>query len=250
VQDVELKINRAEQHIRDVQTAHTLFLNSHPYTIAVRHHPQTGQPIYYLAEARDVPAELPLISGDALHNLRSALDYLACTLVRGNGEIPNRNTGFPVLQKAPLSPKDELFARKVKGMKQAVIDAIWDIGSYKGGDNVLWRLHSLDNIDKHRLLVTLGHYFIDFDSAQHLAEIKPVIPRGPAPRFIRHRWIGTKHLKVGDDVLIDIPGAAVNPRIKFTFDVAFHEPGVCEEPLMDVLLSSLNRVKQIVSVFA
>lgn len=70
-------------------------------------------------------------------------------------------------------------------------------------------------------------------------------------RFVRHNWIGRKHLKVGDDVLIDIPGAAVNQNIKFTFDVAFHEPGICEEqPLLDVLRTSLNRVRQIVSIFA
>lgn len=250
MRDVELKISRGERHVKDVQMVQSHFFASNPYAIDVKDDPQTGQPIYYLAEVRDVPEELSLICGDALHNLRSALDYLACDLVRANGETPTRNTGFPVLQKAPLSPKEDLFARRVKGMKQAAIDAIWDVQSYQGGDNVLWRLHSLDNIDKHKLLATLGHYLTHFDFAQHLAEIKPVIPRGPAPRFVRHNWIGTKHLKVGDAVLIDIPGAAVNPRIKFTFDIAFNEPGICEEPVIDVLQSSLNRVKQIVALFA
>lgn len=251
VGDIGLKIKRAEKHIKDFQLALAAFSDSKPYRLGVKRNPQTRQPIYYLAEARDVPPEFSLLCGDALQNLRSSLDYLACALVMANGKIPDSQTAFPILDEVPKSPQDKPFRRKIKGMKQDVVDAIWEIKPYKGGDDALWLLHALNKIDKHRLLVTVGHYFTRFDSAEHLAETKPVLPRGPTTRLAHHYWIGTKFLKAGDDLLIDFPDAKVNKNIKFAIDIAFNEPGVCEgEPLFFVLRNSLNRVRKLVSDFA
>ena len=41
-------------------------------------------------------------------------------------------------------------------MRKDAVDAIDAIKPYKGGNDTLWRLHGLNNIDKHRLLITVG----------------------------------------------------------------------------------------------
>jgi len=42
------------------------------------------------------PEDLALIAGDAIHNLRSALDHIAWELVAAGSSEPNHRTQFPV----------------------------------------------------------------------------------------------------------------------------------------------------------
>ena len=49
-------------------------------------------------------------------------------------------------------------------MRQDAIDAIRALEPYKGGKGEnLWVLHRLNNIDKHRLIVTVGSSFQSVD---------------------------------------------------------------------------------------
>jgi hypothetical protein len=73
---VRLKIERANKHIDDLQTAVRSFLDSSPYKVAAKRDPDTRKMIYYLASVEPVPAVLPAIVGDTLHCLRDALDHL------------------------------------------------------------------------------------------------------------------------------------------------------------------------------
>jgi hypothetical protein len=41
-------------------------------------------------------------------------------------------------------------------MRQEAIDAIDATKPYAGGNDALWRIHKLNNVDKHRLLITVG----------------------------------------------------------------------------------------------
>jgi hypothetical protein len=42
-------------------------------------------------------------------------------------------------------------------MRDAAIERIERLKPYKGGNDPLWRIHELDNIDKHRTLLTTHH---------------------------------------------------------------------------------------------
>jgi len=74
---IQAKLERAEKHIADIDTAIRLFFESNPYVIVARQDQRTGDYISYVESVRDVPADVSLIAGDALHNTRSALDHLA-----------------------------------------------------------------------------------------------------------------------------------------------------------------------------
>jgi hypothetical protein len=151
------KVERAEKHIRDVQAERDAFLAEDPYPFFHEDDLQSGERVYYLRSARDVPDSLPLIVGDAVHNLRSALDHLAHHLVCVGNSSPGPFTHvyFPIAKDATeyITTRD----RKIEGMGNNAIKAIDTIEPYGGGSGeIFWHLHCLDIIDKHRLLITVG----------------------------------------------------------------------------------------------
>jgi hypothetical protein len=102
------------------------------------------------------------LAGDVIHNLRSALDHLANQLALvGCPTLTDkelRQIEFPIAE--TLKKYEDDKARKVKGMRPEAVKAIDDLKLYKGGNDPLWRLHELDNIDKHRTLFTVAHDFL------------------------------------------------------------------------------------------
>ena len=150
-----VKLNRATKHIEDLQSVCEAFFNSRPYTIETKDDAHTRDRSYYLVGVRDIPDDVVAICGDALHNLRSALDHLASRLVQLAGNAPSIDTCFPIADTEKKYGSAET-RRKVKGMRQDAIDAMDALKPYKGGNDTLWRLHRLNAIDKHRFLVTIG----------------------------------------------------------------------------------------------
>jgi len=71
------KVERAEKHIEDLLLACEAFFDSKPYEIEIKVDPDKSERSYHLVRMAEVPDEIMLICGDAIHNLRSALDYLA-----------------------------------------------------------------------------------------------------------------------------------------------------------------------------
>jgi hypothetical protein len=51
-------------------------------------------------------------------------------------------------------------ARKVEGMRELAIKHIDNLKPYKSGNQLLWRIHELDNIDKHRTLFTVDRDYL------------------------------------------------------------------------------------------
>jgi hypothetical protein len=108
------------------------------------------------------------IAGDVIHNLRSALDHLANQLVLVGliatplstplTEAEWRQIEFPICD--GIAKYKSSKAGKVKGMTPMAKEAIDRLKPYKGGNDALWRIHELDNIDKHRTLFTVARDFL------------------------------------------------------------------------------------------
>jgi hypothetical protein len=145
-------------------------------------------------------------------------------------------------------------------MRKDAIDAIDAIKPYKGGNDTLWLLNKLNNIDKHRLLIAVGYsnYFRSITPSERAAikktfagshgrDVPFPYPDGTdlfvpfkAPIF---------PLKTGDE-LLTIPGSEVEEELKCNFIVAFGEPGVGEgKPLLETLQQMVNLVDNIVLTF-
>lgn len=168
---MQIKIERAKKHLRDLAPIVTSLAHTHILTPD----PNTGVPpnpvlIFGQNTFQKVPTlsiDTVTIAGDVVHNLRSALDYLAqqlvfvgmeCAPVAPLSPAELRQIKFPIAE-TPEKYESEK-ARKTKRMLPEAIEAIDRLKPYKGGNDALWRLHELDNIDKHRSLFTIGHAFL------------------------------------------------------------------------------------------
>jgi hypothetical protein len=251
--DIRVRIERAKRHIAELNTAIGSFFNSQPYEVTNKRDPDTKRLIYYLLRVENTPAELSVIVGDALHNLRSALDHLMLLITLANGQPPGDNLYFPVSDSvAKHAKKQKDLLAKIGSTAAIQMDGI---KPYKGGNDDLWRLHKLNNIHKHRLLVTVGSAFhwVDIGPQLHNHLQKAVagayeIP--PIPRI--HLTPANKMcpLKQGDELFVDAPGAEPQ-NLQFGLAVAFGEPGIAEgESVTDSFKAFVPLVEQIVNQFA
>jgi len=147
---IRAKTERAKQHLRSLEEQLV------PYRDKTR-------PVYWDRDQDGGIVALPVLSfnilttaGDVVHNLRTALDHLAHQLVLvgtpdGN---PARQIEFPILDSREEYEKRK--ASKTRGMRADAIEAIDELKPYKDGNRVLWRLRELDNIDKHRMILSVG----------------------------------------------------------------------------------------------
>lgn len=78
---VVLKIKRAKEHDAELQRQLRSFLDAKPYKVGYKHDPATRKLIYYVTAVDSTPDCLPLIAGDVIQNLMSALDHLAYQIV-------------------------------------------------------------------------------------------------------------------------------------------------------------------------
>ena len=146
-----LKIERANKHVHDLEGYVREFATSDHCTILIEHDPNGGDDTLKLESTQTIPEDFLLVLGDAIHNLRSALDYG----MHAASTVWDEHTKFPFRGET----RDELIAAINGGLKQKapkeVIDIIVDvIQPYKRGNgHALWCLHQLDIEDKHRLLI-------------------------------------------------------------------------------------------------
>jgi hypothetical protein len=121
----------------------------------------------YIKKVPTLPFHVVSTAGDIVHNLRAALDHLAYHLVAVGMEcapvipltdIEMRQIEFPIAETPEKYEAEK--TRKVKRMLPEAIDVIDGLKPYKGGNDSLWRIHELDNIDKHRTLFTLAYEFL------------------------------------------------------------------------------------------
>lgn len=150
------KIERARKHIDDLEVEVNTFWSSGPCHINEVEPSRSSAIRYKVTSIGKLPEVLPLIVGDAAHNIRSALDHFAFAAVRN----PGRNTTFPIWSK-PTAPGPAEWQRtvnlKLRGASRRLLNAVQQLEPWETGDHSLvWALHELDRIDKHRLLISVA----------------------------------------------------------------------------------------------
>lgn len=85
------KISRAEKHLNDLKPIIADYIESRPYVLAKDPGDESG--LYRIRMTSNVPSDIPLICGDFIYNIRSALDHLAAAL---NPPSRKRSVYFPI----------------------------------------------------------------------------------------------------------------------------------------------------------
>ncbi len=240
------KIQRAEKHIADYRAALQSFKGTNPYEIVRQPQIQSGQIVYDVNRVDPVPLPIRAIAGDAIQNLRTALDYLACALV----PAPTKDTYFPILKQAPTPNQIKTaFDGKIKGASQPVIDKVAGLNPYHGGNDVLWRLHELNKRDKHNLVVATHASLsrLNLRGGFYHGESPPDIEQMLADTFVPLK--GGFPLKEGGQFFIDAPPHESDKDVYFFLEVVVNEFDVCEgRPLITVLRESFREVVRIVGL--
>lgn len=228
-----LKIGRAKSLADDLDAEIAAFRKTEPVTVdgegvVLTINGGTGARTFTVRGVDPLPDLVPLLAGDAAHNIRSALDHFAVAAVT----TPGRATCFPVWSrdnpsKTVPTPREwqDTVEKQLEGASPELIDAVKAMSPWvTGNDERLWAIHELDRIDKHRLLISVA-----MANTATVFNTYPVVnpePGKPPPAvplaIATPRWTP---LEAGT-VLYEAPeGRAPEPDpIGFQYDVALVEP--------------------------
>jgi len=169
------KIERAKHHINELNRQAEAYTSKRPLRV-YRSVSGKANKITYVVKCKiPVPAGLALIIGDAVHNLRSALDLLAFALVGHKCPTPSqqRQIQFPFSTSAN-SLEATINSRHIGRAGKKVVAAIKKLKPYPGGNEMLYAIHDLDMADKHKLIVpTIA------SGAMMLADLTKLMPEHP-----------------------------------------------------------------------
>jgi hypothetical protein len=159
------KLHRSSEHIEEFGRAFRGFLQSNTNTIT-KHRDARGRHYFeYPFGSGELPENLSLIAGDAIHNLRSALDHLAYAVASQPTRMKVtardlRSINFPIYESRQAFRDRHSATKRI----HEHVGADWErfILSkqpyQRRGDRNLLRISRLDNVDKHRLLLRLLPY--------------------------------------------------------------------------------------------
>jgi hypothetical protein len=177
------KAARASMHIREVGSLVDEFEFSKPYRVCRENTKNPSEVAFRFKILRPIPTEILTAMGDAIHNMRSALDAVAYELARQylNDEMTDKRqaaTQFPICETG--EEFDEFFAnhryrrdmygeQEKKALRCVQPFALREEAAALGVDfqtdphieyvsDELHRLHSLSIVDKHRRLPLLAWY--------------------------------------------------------------------------------------------
>ena len=171
------KIQRAYKHIEDINSLLRDFAKGDIHSVIVDHDTHTGQNFLRMEFREDLfpSIDCALIIGDALHNLRSALDFMWYEFV----SAPTKWTRFPISDTG-----EELKARIKSALKQQQIIVsdgefmVEKIQPYKSGNVLLWGLHDMNIRDKHHLFIPVVKLMVVFDVRLEDENCLPIGPTG------------------------------------------------------------------------
>lgn len=149
------KLKRGVEHVRTLCSEADAFEDGKAYFFESERELRSPQEVVYrcfAVQKREMPSHWPLLAGEAIQNLRSALDHLVYEK-SGN----NRRTQFPIF--TDRCEFQVLAPRKLKGVPESVRARIEEAQPYRDSqENIVYhplaQLSSLSNLDKHRVLTT------------------------------------------------------------------------------------------------
>ncbi len=151
------KLQWAEHHFQTLEDQISAWQESGGYGLVAEFDPKTEEHTVWL-KAETPPPVLPLIIGDALHEMRSALDQLAYALAETFSILLEpavaKRVEFPIFGDREMSAKER--DSKLGALDPGAAAVIEGLQPCRRGDryaeDALWHLHELANTDRHRLL--------------------------------------------------------------------------------------------------
>lgn len=253
----QLKIDRANHHIGDVNVRRDVFLATNPCKLRAQHNPQTAYTDYMVEDVAEVDTVISLVIGDAVHNLRAALDHLAVALVEDAGAVSSASTYFPISNSA--SKYAMTSPGQVQGISISDKKRIDSLQPYLGGDDRFWGLHRMDITDKHNLILTqtqcIGgiNYAVSEAGIAKTFGMSDFFGRTPSSekKTVMVPWVGPLLIPKKGEILFRFPGNTEKDEDMCpSFDIAFRDAEVFKgKQVLPSLRDLANLVQGVVNNF-
>ena len=163
-ESAKLKVKRAYQHIADLRSVAAAFTSKlHNFGF----YNEANAMIVEVRLSEPIPSALPLLIGDAVHNLRTALDHATWELIGLDGGKQHRWLAFPMHR----TRRDyEAACRGIETPRRDTVEFLLAFEAYPGGSgDKLFGLNVLDNIDKHQIFTPIA----GVATLRHAEVVKP-----------------------------------------------------------------------------
>lgn len=226
--DAHLKLQRARDHITDVDARISEYFSTDFYKIAVE--PEEGDDRFavVMQSLHEPERSLNALIGDAVGNLRSVLDYAVVAIVAPiTGEFAG--IGCPFADDR-AGFEGQVTKAWLRHASQPIRDYFIDhVQAYKGGKGeAFWAANKLRNIDKHRLLIATSELAgVKFSAKYYGLTIKDAVT----------------YVEPGQELIaLSAPkGAQITDGPTPVFEVRFNEVGILKHtPVVGFLQNVAN----------
>ena len=153
-----MKLDRAAQHIAAIKSDLLEYVARRPVETFPAPVPGNFH-MYGIRLLEILPPHLPAALGDAIHNLRTALDIMACDMVRLNtGKEDVSGVYFPFARDAE-GLEVLMKKRRTHDAGEHVVNLVRELRPFVGGNIALRRVHDLDVLDKHTSIIRIAYMF-------------------------------------------------------------------------------------------
>jgi hypothetical protein len=204
------KIAWAEKRLADFYWEIVEFGRGNPYGEVDEPHPDKPRHVVRKIKlTRDIPESTLNLASELIHGLRSSLDNAVFDIALATGTRDPRSAAFPFAK--DISEMANALGR-CKNVPPPIQSFLCGLQPYQGGNDFLWALNKLSNIDKHRILRPFGTgVFRSYGFAQGVGYFSVPDP---------HRWDSAKSEM---EIITLGPGAIFNYRFDFQLFIAFGE---------------------------
>jgi hypothetical protein len=146
-----LSVEHAKAHIEEIDVLSRGFIESDPYAFVVEDDPlYPTHNLHFLRLTKPLPFRVSGLAGDALVNLRNALDHAGYFIAIASGKS-GKNAHFPFGEDA--IDLDAKRKHRSKDIPKEMFDFMAALKPYRGGNDALWTLNKLSGLKKHEPLL-------------------------------------------------------------------------------------------------
>jgi hypothetical protein len=247
IESSTLKLVWARDHIDAIRDISWDYCESEPNVIIK--HPDGSHELKFVVRPPDT---ISVLAGEAIYQIRSALDHLAFQLVelnRGGVTLPldwGEKCAFPLRVKSPKKPPEfNCFEGTLPGITEQAFTFIESVQPYNRSDVgvSLGRLGILSNIDKHRHLHLTKPQAHRRDEAT--IRYKGMVMNTSSIIRVEEGTRTKGDFDFPDTEVLNVQvGGAFTPFV--SFDEPALDPGVLAFPVADLLQTCLERVQRII----
>jgi hypothetical protein len=156
----KLRIERAKEHLNDLEAQINSFFGEKPYTRVVEPDPNGTHEIHKLRLTKPFPFRWRILATEIIEHLRASLDHATWA----TGYLSTRNpdiqqVAFPFGE--TLSDLDNSMRRRSKNLPPEIQALLRTFQPYKGGNDLLFDLNDMCNLSKHALIAFIANAIAD-----------------------------------------------------------------------------------------